>query len=370
MQTAPETGSPLVEPARLRAILDGSVENLLATWADERALFPFASRLDGGRIVNDYDPPWAVRYTITSLLGLLEAQRAGVGGLAAGDVEALLGAFLRRAGERIEGAADLALLTLLLCSAGFDERDVRRALARLRTALGVSDGHLHAQDLAWSVWGATAAAERGIGAGADLAEATLTRIKQRFVEAATGLPRHSTRVYRRGIVSFGSLTYFLRAMHEAARVLGDAEAEALFTGGVRKALAIQGPRGEWPWMMDIRTGIPFDFYPVFAVHQDAMAMLFLHPALDLGFAGVPEAIERSFAWTLGENELGLPMYVDDPFFAYRSIERVERAPRLRRYSRSFLGGAAAPAAARVRLNAECRSYHLGWLLYAWSARVV
>ena len=24
---------------------------------------------------------------------------------------------------------------------------------------------------------------------------------------------------------------------------------------------------------------------------------------------------------------------------------------------------------RVRLNPECRSYHLGWLLYVWSARL-
>ena len=29
---------------------------------------------------------------------------------------------------------------------------------------------------------------------------------------------------------------------------------------------------------------------------------------------------------------------------------------------------AAPDAVTVRVNAECRSYHLGWILFAWAGR--
>src|SRR5438093_6782818 len=32
--------------------------------------------------------------------------------------------------------------------------------------------------------------------------------------------------------------------------------------------SLQGPQGEWPWMIDVRSGNPLDVYPVFAVHQD------------------------------------------------------------------------------------------------------
>jgi hypothetical protein len=109
---------------------------------------------------------------------------------------------------------------------------------------------------------------------------------------------------------------------------------------------------------------------VFAVHQDSMAMLFLHPALDRGVPRIAKAIDRSVAWDFGENELATPMFVEEPFFAYRSIERTERAPRLRRYARSRLA-ARAPAgreARVVRINDECRSYHLGWILFAWTGR--
>ena len=77
-------------------------------------------------------------------------------------------------------------------------------------------------------------------------------------------------------------------------------------------LELQGPRGEWPWMISVRTGIPLDFYPVFGVHQDSMAMLFLLPALDDGLVDVESAIDASLAWSLGDNELGEPMYGRDP----------------------------------------------------------
>ena len=56
------------------------------------------------------------------------------------------------------------------------------------------------------------------------------------------------------------------------------------------------------------------------------------------------------------------------FLAYRSIERREAMPKLRRYGRFALRQAADPVSSqRLRLNPECRSYHLGWVLYAWGA---
>ena len=59
--------------------------------------------------------------------------------------------------------------------------------------------------------------------------------------------------------------------------------------------------------------------------------------------------------------------------AYRSIERRDRLPRLARYGRVVSGmlvnRPARPAApGSLRINPECRSYHLGWILYAWSSR--
>jgi hypothetical protein len=226
------------------------------------------------------------------------------------------------------------------------------------------------QDLAWLLWGAAAASRAGVGAGTDVVRDALALMTRGLVDPGTGLPRHAASRYRRNVVSFGSIVYFLRALHEAAVTLEDERLDARFERAVSRVVGFQGPQGEWPWMIDCRRGRPFDFYPVFAVHQDSMAMLFLHPALDRGLPDVAKAIDRSVAWDFGENELAAPMFAERPFFAYRSIERTERLPRLRRYARSRLVARApvAPDARSVRINDECRSYHLGWILFAWAGR--
>ena len=41
-------------------------------------------------------------------------------------------------------------------------------------------------------------------------------------------------------------------------------------------------------------------YPVYSVHQLAMAMLFVLPAID-SVEGVDEAIRRSWRWVMGGN---------------------------------------------------------------------
>ena len=74
------------------------------------------------------------------------------------------------------------------------------------------------------------------------------------------------------------------------------------------------------------------------------------------------------------NELETPTFADGPFRAYRSIERTHTLPRATRYFRSLgtlaLGKTSTlSSGGRVRINPECRSYHLGWFLYVWSDRL-
>jgi hypothetical protein len=369
---------PPVRPAaidgpQIRLLLAGSVQNLRATWSSTFALFPFSSRLEGSTIVNDYGQPLAVRYTINSLLGLTEAARSPAVDFDEQELSALAAAFRARMEERPALPADRGLSTVLGCALDFDRATLRAQVRALGDVLAHSGpATLNMQDVAWILWGAAAARRAGLAEGGDVALRAYQLITSELIDPGTGLPRHSARRYRRNIVSFGALTYFLRAMHEAAAALAEERARDLFDAGVARAIALQGPRGEWPWMIDARSGTAFDFYPVFSVHQDSMAMLFLHPALDRGLPGANEAIARSVAWVFGDNELGQPMFVQEPFFAYRSIERAERAPRARRYARSvrhrLSPSPATPDARRVRLNDECRSYHLGWLLYVWSNR--
>jgi len=341
----------------------------------EDAVFPFSTRLGASGLENTFDHPLTLRYTINTLLGLQRAARS-----AAGDDQFLEGTgarvdrFLELHLDRAGNPADLGLLLLLLAEGEADDTLLGEQVARLgRTLTERPLSGLTIQDLSWMLWGASVAARTGAPGAEELARRLFEIVDEEYVNRDSLLARHSSSRYRSRIVSFGGTVYFLRGVHEYASLTGESRPTELFESGVRAMLKIQGPRGEWPWMISVRTGIPLDFYPVFGVHQDSMAMLFLLPALDDGLADVNGAIARSLDWSRGKNELNERMYGNGEFFAYRSIRRVQPLFRERRYARSLAravtdrpGGLTGGRGLAV--NRECRSYHLGWILFAWADR--
>jgi hypothetical protein len=356
----------------VNALLEHSTTFLRETWSSDEGLFPFSTSLVDGQYVNDYEHHLSLRYTVNTLLGLKEA--AAHGGADPEDVRTMTERFLTRRSRDMTSPADFGLLLVLLRDE-LDRPEARAALERVaEIARRGSSGDLSVQDLAWMLWGACEANRAGAEGTDETARLLNQRIQSDYVDGASGLARHSTKRYRSRIVSFGSSVYFLRAMREYAKTTGDESAARLFSGGVRTMVGLQGQRGEWPWMFDTRAGTAREIYPVFAVHQDSMAMLFLLPALESGGADVRSAITSSLAWGFGNNELSVQMYPEEPrFMAYRSIERRDRLPRVSRYGRvvaSMLSNRPARTAApgSLRVNPECRSYHLGWILYAWSSR--
>ena len=350
---------------------DAALDYLSHAYDPQRALFSWRSRVGaGGEVIHDWDPPWSLRYTINTYLGLSEAERHGGTIEWLGEVRTRLGQFLASCEAGIENSGDHGLLLVLLAATDPSHPAAGRSLARLEDAVSREGaaGSLNMQELAWMLWGATAwAADARAEA---LARRIFDLIQGGFVDPASRMPRHSRRRYRAHTVSFGSVVYFLRAMHEYGEAFDSSQARDLFDGCLARVLKLQGADGAWPWMLDVRTAVPIDIYPIFSVHQDSMAMLFLFPARDRGVAGAEAAIQRSFLWNLGSNQLGASLLCDTPYpWFYRSIERQERWPRARRYLRG-LGRPASrypPPSSHVRLNRECRSYHPGWVLYAWSA---
>jgi len=337
---------------------------------DRSAVFSYSSSVDeDGQLVNDFRMPESLRYTINTYLGLSEAERHSGPIEWLGGVKQRVHDFLELHERALGSLADHGLLLLLLASVDPAHPAVDRCFDQITSSLDRGDAlrHLNMQDLAWTLWGlaAWAADPRAPVPAHRIFELMRTR----FVHPVSGLPRHSVASYRAHTTSFGSVVYFLRAIHEYGEAFDSDVARGMFAHGIERVLAIQGADAGWPWMIDVRTGVPFDRYPIFTVHQDSMAMLFLFPADRRGLSGAREAIERSIEWNLGRNELGLRMIQTEPYpWIFRSIERDERAGRIRRYLRG-LGRAPAehpPRSDRVRVNSECRSYHLGWVLYAWS----
>jgi hypothetical protein len=347
---------------------------LRSMYDPDTALFPFSSRLGDRDVEHTFDHPHTIRYTINTLLGI---QRAAASD---GDDPLLRGSgpmvdrFLALHLDQTSNPADLGLLLLLLAEGGHDEELLGDLVDRISTTFANRPaGAFTLQELGWMLWGSSVAARLGAPRAEELAHGVFSLVDERFVDSESLLARHNLNRHRSRVVSFGGTVYFLRSAYEYGLLSGVRRPARLFESGVAKMLRLQGPRGEWPWMISVRTGIPLDFYPVFGVHQDSMAMLFLLPALDDGLVEDASAISRSLAWSLGDNELGEPMYGRDRFFAYRSIRRDQPFFRQRRFARSLARAVvdrpgSLTGGQGVVVNRECRSYHLGWILYAWAGR--
>lgn len=369
-------GGELLRGPMLNDYCKRALDYLSLAYDRRQVLFSYSTSMDGrGAVVNDFRPRASLRYTINTYLGLTEAERHGGPIDWLGDIGDRVGEFLALHEQDLTSPADHGLLLVLLAAIDPAHAAVARSLRRLERILASDQAvrQLNMQDLGWMLWGTSSWA--GDARGAALAERVFGRIRAHYVHPASGLPRHSLARYRPHTVSFGSVVYFLRSVQEYAEAVGSTEARELFAAGVERVLAFQCCDGAWPWMIDVRSGWPFDLYPIFTVHQDSMAMLFLLPAERYGISGASAAIERSLRWNFGYNELGARMVMTEPYpWIYRSIERSERCPRTRRFLRG-LGPADRGYPRRspdIRINRECRSYHLGWVLYAWSdpARVI
>jgi hypothetical protein len=366
--------------AAMNPLCDGALSFLEQVYAEDSALFPFTTRVvdDGYRSV--FDHPMTIRSTINCLVGLQEAARHAPDHEFLHRTPAYIERFVRLHEDRVALAADVGLLLLLLATQPAEHSPTTReatarTIARAQALVAAGDPvrPIDVQDVCWLLWGSVAAARRGLGGAEPLARDWYRALVRHFVPSGAVLPSHTASHGRFGVVSFGSCTYFLRSVHDYAAWSHDAGAERLFRQGLNAMLTAQGPQGEWPWMLANSDARPLDMYPVFTVHQLSMAMLFLFPGAACGAGDLGPVIARSIAWCAGENQLGRRMLQDHPFLIYRSLERKALVPRAERFARALLVSASGRRAHqasshRLAVNHESRSYEMGWLLYALSAR--
>jgi hypothetical protein len=338
----------------------------------KRALFSYKTDLDGGRYTNDFSFPLSLRYTINVLAGLQRAQEERH---ILWDVDGELDKFLQLHGQHIGNAGDKGLLLYVAAHGRSNHQE--RVFGEVREWLSQPDRlrELNLQEVSWMLSGLTEYAVVSQQSAAIKAAEDLFRfIDKHFLNKDTMLPFHSLSLWRRPFTTFGGIVYFLKAFAEYASAFNNKYAEVMFKEGVSKILEFQGPQGEWPWFYNVFESKVADWYPTFSVHQDSMAMLFLLPALDMGVSGAAQAVEKSYRWLFGNNQLGVAMMVTSPdFFIHRSIHRRGSLERPKRFGRSaLLSAIRRPArfAANGRLEVvkHGRSYHPGWILFAWSPR--
>ena len=178
---------------------------------------------------------------------------------------------------------------------------------------------------------------------------------------------------RRRFASFATAVYATLACFQYGELLGDERAIVQGAQCVSKLLECQGPMGEWPWFYDVRTGKVVDNYPVFSVHQDGMAPAVLRHAVAHGNSDAAAALVHGFNWIFGNNPLGVSMLVPEDHLIIRAIARKQPWERQVRAVRAIANGVLARSdrfgrPKNLGLVRECRSYHLGWILWSFAGK--
>lgn len=255
-----------------------------------------------------------------------------------------------------------------------------RLLKRMQQFLD-SDEALPTVDTAWTLTAAVAALrcaelpEASVRLATELAT-TAYAILRRGQGAkgifAHAIPASSLGRWRAHIGCFADQVYPIQALARWSAWSGDTAALEAAEATAAQICALQGDAGQWWWHYDARTGDVVEGFPVYSVHQHAMAPMVLfdlaaaggtdhHAARDLGLSWLekhPEADEQlvSEEFSLIWRKVGR----HEPRKASRSINAVTTSVhagwKIKSVDSLFPAGV---------VDKECRPYELGWLLYAW-----
>jgi hypothetical protein len=189
-----------------------------------------------------------------------------------------------------------------------------------------------------------------------------------FYDGATG--------WRRRFSSFAPHTYLSFACYIFGEWARNQHALQLAKSCSAKLISLQGAQGEWPWFFYTPAGRVVDFYEVYSVHQDGMAPAWLEHADKHGVAGAKDALVKGFMWIYGDNQHRRSMLWKNEGLICRSVARKgELSSKRKRIVRSLVnavtGGGQSPISpSKLDLRLECRSYHLGWVLWSFGQAAI
>jgi len=314
----------------------------------------------------------SARYTLMTLMGLNRGERFGLRNPF--DSQAILNGLLKNR-TWLDNIGDLGLLlwTCALVSPDrFDEvyrnLDVPEAMGFYRDARAGNT-----MEMAWFLAGlahGAFAGHRRIPGLADLAmksfEAARKNQRRNGIFAHLTSGRGMTRAYRSRLGSFADQVYPIYAFSKFGSAFGHDEALKHAKDCADTICAAQGPLGQWWWYYDSYSGRVVGQYPVYSVHQDAMAPMALFALRESSGEDYSNWIFKGLPWIYGENELKFDLCDASANIVWRCIF-LPKSATYARMAASLLGFGprdAVPGGLRVRF--EDRPYHFGWELYAFA----
>lgn len=322
----------------------------------------------------------STRYAAITALGVRflpeERQRTVLGGRSAQEFTGLLIESL----PAVTNLGDAALIAWAAADTGHPK--LSDALDRMR-ALDEEGRPQYTVEAAW-VLSALAAAHGTVDV-----EDRLTAARDRLLRARIGnspLFPHATGPglvpwYRAHVSCFADQTYPLQALaraHAYGDGDGDPEALAAAEACAARICELQGDGGQWWWHYDARTGGVVEGYPVYSVHQHAMAPTALFDLADAGGTDFAASVRKGLRWMTDVPELAgrpsrqEPLILDELGVTWRKVFRGDPKKAVR--AARGLGTRVVPnlrltpldrVYRPVSVDRECRPYEFGWMLHAW-----
>jgi len=314
------------------------------------------------------------RYTMMTLLGLHRYEQSGRRSPVA--ISPVLETLLHDT-SWINNAGDLGLL-LWTCAELIPERvhevygkvGAQSALARFSDAR-----RGHTMEVAWFLTGLANCHLSGSSNLPGLSQqiATARQILERNC-GRSGVYGHLSRDksmggYLRGrIGSFADQVYPTIAFARLSQALQDDKARQMSLRTAEKMCELQAPLGEWPWHYDSVNGRVVSRYPVYSVHQHAMAPMMLFAANEATGHDFSDAIYKGLAWISGKNELRRDFVEPSLGLVWRCIYLGSMDAYTDAALRFIQLRSGTTDARQLKVRYECRPYELGWMLYAFAGR--
>jgi hypothetical protein len=248
--------------------------------------------------------------------------------------------------------------------------DVGLAVGRLLTLDPAGPDHATVE-VAWTLAALSALCDPALN---DVRDRVADRLLNTCGTTPTLFPHRTDKSgWRSHVTCFADQIYPIHALSMYAAAARNARALDAASAAGLHLCRLQGREGQWWWHYDFRTGVTLERYPVYAIHQDAMAPMGFFALYDAGGPDCRDAIARGLEWLAAPPELGGRSLVDEKAgVIWRKVSRHEPKKAVR-YLQAGLSGLypslRVPGVDRLfpagAIDYETRPYHLGWFLYAW-----
>ncbi len=350
-----------------------AIDGLTRMYLPERHRFAYTLRWNGGTVRLSGT---SRRYTAIVLIGLAAQEQHVSAKVVRGKTATSVCGHLLDALSEMHNMGDVALT--LWAAGALRHPDAHRALERLHELKPAEALH-PTVELAWALTALTV--HHDFVTDPSLTDQVAGRLLASFNARSELFPHWpdgaGASSWRRHVTCFADWVYPVQALSHYYRATGDQQAINMAKGSAARMCGLQGEAGQWWWHFDVRTGAVIERYPVYAVHQDSMAPMALFALQDVSGVDHTEAVRRGLIWLIQSPELRRSLIDRNAGLIWRKVAR--REPRKLTRAVQALASRLHPPLRVPRMGLlfapravdyECRPYHLGWVLYAFSdARV-